>query len=560
MRRGFPFSSLAVQHLTSPVSTASPPIATLLKSCKTLRSLEQVHVLIIRKGLEHDNYLTSRFVSLCNSPSILPYVTSVFNRVSYPSACLWNSLLKAYCEHSTLLDSLSVLSAMRVYGAAADEYTFPPLIKCCSDELAIRTGVGIHGLSIKFGVESNVFVGSSLIDFYGKCKLPEHAQTVFDEMSVRNVVSWTALAMAFVNSGDLGNARRVFDTMPKRNRVSWNAMISGYAGLGDLSCARKLFDEMPFKDVISYTLMIDGYAKSGDMVSARYLFEQCPDKDTVTWSALICGYVQNGLPEEAIKFFLEMERCSAKADEFVMVSIMSACAELGCWDLAKWIDSYMSRSSFELCRSHIAAALVHMNVKCGNMARASYVFNNMTKRDLISYCSMIQGLTIHGQGVGAVKLFYNMISEGITPDNVAFTVILTACSRSALVEEGCLLFDMMRNQYSITPSPDHYACIVDLLGRFGHLEAAYDLLKSMPVEPHAGAWGALLGACWLHCHTEVAEVVANRLFELEPLNAGNFVLLSNIYAGANRWVDVAILRNQMVDRGLRKIPGRSWIC
>jgi len=336
-------------------------------------------------------------------------------------------------------------------------------------------------------------------------------------------------------------------------------MISGYAKLGELSSARKLFDEMPYKNVISYTVMIDGYAKSGDMVSARYLFEQCPEKDTVTWSALISGYVQNGLPKGAVKLFSEMERCNAKADEFILVSVMSACAQLGCLDLAKWIDSYMSRSSFDLHRVHVAAALVDMNVKCGNIERAIYLFNSMTKRDLVSYCSMIQGLHIHGRGVDAVQLFYNMIAEGMTPDDVAFTVILTACSRSALVEEGCRLFDMMRNQYSMHPSPDHYACMVDLLGRFGHVDAAHDLLKSMPVEPHAGAWGALLGACWLHCHTELAGIVANRLVELEPLNAGNFVLWSNIYAAANRWLDVTILRNQMVDRGLRKIPGRSWI-
>ncbi|KAK9289721.1 hypothetical protein L1049_007880 [Liquidambar formosana] len=200
-----------------------------------------------------------------------------------------------------------------------------------------------------------------------------------------------------------------------------------------------------------------------------------------------------------------------------------------------------------------------MNAKCGNMERATKLFEEMPKRDIISYCSMIQGLSIHGHGAQAVGLFARMLNEGLTPDDVAFTVILIACSRAGLVEEGCHYFDCMRHQYSIVPSPDHYACMVDLLGRSGRLKAAYELIKSMPVEPHACAWGALLGACKLHCDIELGELVAGRLFELEPQNAGNYVLLSNIYAAADRWLDVSLVRYKMKERGIRKIPGCSWI-
>lgn len=444
-------------------------------------------------------------------------------------------------------------------GGAPDKYTFPPLIKRCSNELDAFVGVAIHGLLIKYGVEDDVFVGSSLIALYGKCKLIGDAQKVFDEMSVRNVVSWTSMLVGYVDYGDLVNARRVFDEMPKKNQVSWNAMICGYVKLGQLSSARKLFDELPSKNVVSYTAMIDGYAKCGDMASARVLFEECLEKDLVLWSSLISGYAQNGLPKEALRYFREMQLSNTRPDEYIMVSVMSACAQVGNMELANEIDLFMNQSSFDLHRTHVVAALVDMNSKCGNMERAKSLFINMPKRDLVSYCSMIQGHALHGQGAHAVKLFYSMLSEGLVPDDVAFTVILTACSHAALVEEGYCLFDMMKSKYSITPSPDHYACMIDLLGRSGHLEAAYDLVKSLPVDKHAESWGALLGACRLHCDTELAEVVAKRLVELEPCNAGNFVLLSNVYAAADRWLDVSVVRNQMVDRGLRKIPGRSWV-
>ncbi|KAJ0041816.1 hypothetical protein Pint_18048 [Pistacia integerrima] len=414
-------------------------------------------------------------------------------------------------------------------GGVPDKYTFPLVIKACSSELILRGGTAIHGAVIRLGLDDDVFVCTSLIDLYGKCKEIECARKVFDEMTNRNVVSWTAMVVGYVIVGDLAEGKKMFDLMPERNIVSWNALIGGLVKIGDMSSSRKLFDEMPERNVISYTTMIDGYAKSGDMASARLLFEEAPDRDIVAWSALVTGYAQN------------------------------ACSQLGSLELAKWVDFYLSRSEVDLSRGHVIASLIDMNAKCGNMDRAAELFEAMSNRDLISYCSMIQGLSIHGHGTQAVFLFNKMISEGLIPDEVAFTVILTACSHAGLVEEGSHYFESMQSVYSIVPSPDHYACMVDLLSRTGHLKEAYELLNSMPVEPHEGAWGALLGACKLHCDFELGELVAKTLFELEPLNAGSFVLLSDIYAAADRWLDVSLVRKEMKERGVRKIPGCSRI-
>lgn len=183
----------------------------------------------------------------------------------------------------------------------------------------------------------------------------------------------------------------------------------------------------------------------------------------------------------------------------------------------------------------------------------------MPRRDVISYCSMIQGLSVHGHGVEAVALFRRMLKEGVTPDDVAFTVILSACSHANLVEEGCHFFDSMINEYSLSPSTDHYACKVNLLGRVGKVREAYDILKEMPVEPHAGAWGALLWACKIHGDITLGKEVAGRLFKIEPQNAANYVLLSDMYAASNQWSDVNHVRNQMIEKGIRKLRGCSWI-
>ncbi|KAK4767367.1 hypothetical protein SAY86_015117 [Trapa natans] len=547
-----------------PIPTAPPPlpshklpsIISLLRACKSAAHFNQVHALILRSGLEQDHYIASHFILFSPSPS---HSISFFDRILRPSIVLWNSLLKSLCVRLSCVDTLSVFSRMRRAGCPPDRHSYPLVIKSCAGELRYREGVAMHGMTVKCCLDRDVFVGTGLVDMYGKFKEIESARKVFDQMYERNVVSWTAMVVGYVNVGDMVRAKGLFDEMPVKNPTSWNAMISGFMRVSDLNAARSLFDKMPVRNVVSFTAMVDGYAKAGDMASARALFDQSPGKDVIAWSSLISGYVQNGLAHEAMNIFGQMLSENIKPDEFVLVGLMSACSQVGCSELAKWIDSYVCQSPIDLQRPHIIAALVDMNAKCGNIAKAMELFNGLPKRDLISYCSVIQGLSMHGQGILAVALFNRMLKEGIIPDEVAFTVILISCSRAGLVDEGWDIFESMQKDYSIVPSQDHYACMVDLLSRSGSLMVAYELLDKMPMEPHAGAWGALLGACKLYNDTELGEEVARRLFELEPKNAGDYVLLSNIYAAADRWLDVSLLRDQMRETGVKKLPGCSWV-
>lgn len=552
--------SLIRKCLITPAEPSSITLLNLLRASRSIKHLEQVHTHIIQKGYEQDHFIINQFISLCNVfSSYVSYATGVFERVIQPNVYVWNTLIKGYSKKSSLLDCFVILKQMkRSMNVIPDEFTFPSLVKSCTNALALREGRVVHGLVVRYGTDSDVFVGSSLIDLYGKCKQIEYARRIFDEIPINNKVTWTAMIVGYIYVGDLLEARKLFDEMPERNVASCNAMIKAFVKFGDLSSAKKLFDSMPDKDVVSFTTMIDGYAKAGDMVSARFLFDQSSNKDIISWSALMSGYAQNGQPNEAVKIFQEMLSMNVRPDEFIMVSLMCACSQLGRVELANWVEHYMIQNSFDLNQVHIAAALVDMNAKCGNLERAKVLFEAMPKRDIVSYCSMIQGLSIHGYGSQAVDYFDRMLNEGLLPDDVSLKIILTACSRAELVKEGLRIFDLMTTKYSVKLTPDHYACIVDLLGRSGKLKDAYELIKSMPVEPHAGAWGALLGACKLHCDIEVGEEISNKLFELEPQNTGNYVLLSDIYAAANRWLDVAMLRQKMSEKGLRKIPGCSW--
>ncbi|XP_050217137.1 putative pentatricopeptide repeat-containing protein At5g37570 isoform X2 [Mercurialis annua] len=423
---------------------SDPSIRTLIYSCKTIAHLHQLHARIIRQGLEQDHFIISNFLNISTS---ITYSTSVFNSVNSPSTILYNVIFKFYAHKCRFEEAMSLYVRMKKSEyASPDKYTYPQLIRLCSNDRRLKEGEGFHGSVIRIGLGDDLYVGSSLVDFYGKCKEILSARKVFDEMPQRNVVSWTAMVVGYLNVGDIGNGMRVFDQMPERNVMSWNGVICGLVKAGDLRNASKVFDEMGERNVGSFTVMIDGYAKAGDMISARELFEKAPEVDIVAWSALISGYTQNGQPDEAVKMFLEMELKNVMPDEYVMVSLMSACSQLGSLDLAKRVDCYLSRSSIDIEQSHVIAALIDMNVKCGNIDRAKTLFEQMHSRDLVTYCSMIHGLSIHGCSKEAVGLFNRMLNEKVIPDEAAFTVILTACSRGGLVEEGVHYFETMKDK------------------------------------------------------------------------------------------------------------------
>ncbi|KAJ4814073.1 Pentatricopeptide repeat superfamily protein [Rhynchospora pubera] len=543
-----------------------PSICTLLRrSRRSLGHLRQLHCFLLRRSLfpqPQQPLLLSHFLSLSLSLSPLPspYSLSLLSALPSPTPLLlFNSLLSSL---SHLPSSLTVFNLLRSLSPhPPDFFSLPPLIRLCAHHPAFHTGASLHALAIRLRLDSDVFVSTAFIHFYGRCLLITSARSLFDTMSRPSAVSWTALISGYLRLKDLKSAQELFDQMPERNAVTWNVMIDGYVKNADLDGARRLFDEMPEKNSVACTCLIYGFAKAGDMGSARLLFDQMNhrDRDVFAWSTMISGYAQNGCPCDALFIFNEFHKTKRKPDECIVVGLMSACSQLGNLSLAKWIDSYVMTRSINTNNSRVLTSLIDMNAKCGDMERAHFLFHSIPQRNIASYCSLMQGYCLHGLGSKAVDLFSHMIQEGLNPDEVAFTVVLSACSQAGLVEEGKKYFNMMRNICNISPSGDHYACLVDLLGRAGKLEEAYELIKLLPVEPHAGAWGALLGACRWHSNIELGELVAKRLFELEPQNGGNYVALSNIYANANRWGEVSEVRCMMNDKGVRKVPGCTWI-
>lgn len=287
-------------------------------------------------------------------------------------------------------------------------------------------------------------------------------------------------------------------------------------------------------------------------------FDKIPEKNVVPWNTMISGYIQYGFAEEGLRLFSQMQQGGMKQDSYTYSSVLSACANLAALGYGKHIHSHIIKNGFE---SHMSVnnALVTMYSKCGTIDNAYQIFNKMADRNKITFNAMIIGYAQHGCGKEVLQLLEQMLEAGINPDHITFIGVLSACSHAGLVDEGFLYFDAMSQYHGITPTMDHYACMIDLLGRAGQFNKAEDFMNCMPFEPDAKVWGALLGACSMHGNIALGKRAAEYLIQFEPQNDATYILLSNIYASAGMWDDVAMVRKTMEDTGLKKKVAYSWI-
>jgi pentatricopeptide repeat protein len=312
------------------------------------------------------------------------------------------------------------------------------------------------------------------------------------------------------------------------------------------------------RNVFVATSLVDMYAKCGSMEEARCVFDGMVEKDVVCWSAMIQGYAYNGLPREALELFFEMRKVNVRPDCFAMVGVLSSCARLGALELGNWAKGLMDDDEF-LSNPVLGTSLIDFYAKCGSMEEALGVYKKMKEKDRVVFNAVISGLSMYGHFGAAFGVFGQMGKCGIRPDENTFVGLLCACTHAGLVDDGRRYFNSMSHVFSVTPTIEHYGCMVDLLGRAGLLVEAHNLIKGMPMKANAIVWGALLGGCRLHRETQLAEHVLKQLIELEPWNSGHYVLLSNIYSASRRWDEAEKIRSTLNEKGMQKLPGYSWV-
>lgn len=409
-----------------------------------------------------------------------------------------------------------------------DSFSFAFLLKSVANARSLEAGIQVHSLVLTHGLNTHIFVGTTLISMYADCGASNFAYKAFDELFEPNI-------------------------------VTWNAVITASFRCGDLSGAEKLFDRTPFRTVTSCNIMLAGYTKAGELELAKKMFSEMPIKDSVSYSTMIVAFAHDGCFSEAFLFFRDLLVERIRPNEVSWTGVLSACAQAGAFEFGKTLHGYIEKQGFARIIS-VNNALLDTYSKCGNLGMARLVFEKMPeKRSIVSWTSMIAGLAMHGLGEEAIKHFHRMEESGTRPDGITFIAILYACSHAGLTEPGHGYFCKMTEVYGIEPAIEHYGCMVDLYGRAGQLDKASEFITQMPITPNAIIWRTLLGACSIHNNVKLAEQVKQKLSKLDPKNSGDHVLLSNIYAVAGKWKDVVTLRRSMNNYRIKKNPGWSMI-
>ncbi|XP_073291333.1 pentatricopeptide repeat-containing protein At2g44880 [Primulina huaijiensis] len=528
-------------------------------------NLHQIQAFMLRNALEANLNLVTKLIITLSAVvphSGIHHARQMFDLMPQKSdAFLCNTMMKSHLISCQFLEAISLYVCLRKNeGFVPDNYTFSTLAKCCGLNFLMWEGMEVHAHVVKYGFKSNLYVSTALIDMYGKLGQIDFARKIFDEMTERNSVSWTALTSGYVKAGDMGNAKDLFDSMPENDKdaAAYNVLIDGYVKLGNMVLAKMLFDTMPEKNIISWTTMIDGYCSKGNIDEGRQFFDEMPERNLCSWNAMIGGYCQNKQSHEALILFQNLlAQKIFEPDDVTVVSVLPAIADLGAFDMGNWVYEFVKRKKLDASAS-VSAALVDMYAKFGEIEKAKRVFDNVLGRGVCTWNALINGLALNGRPKEALEAFLDMKRKGFKPDEITMLGVLSACNHGGLVEEGRRWFYEME-EFKLSPKVEHYGCMVDLLGRAGCLDEAERLINNMPYETNGIILSSFLFACGYAKEVIRAERVMKKVIIMEPFCDGNYIMLRNLYAAEKRWKDVEQIKNLMLINGAKKEVGYSAI-
>ncbi|KAH6807755.1 hypothetical protein C2S51_028863 [Perilla frutescens var. frutescens] len=560
---------LFLEMIASGIKPDEYSLSTVLNAATGLGDIGQgkkIHGYLIKLGYEGDPFSLNALVDMYAKAGDLGDAITVFGNIPERDIVSWNALIAGCVSHEYHVGALELLDQMKRSGINPNLFTMSSALKACAALGVQEFGKQFHAKLIKLDTMKDPFVSVGLIDMYSKCHLMKYAATVYHLLPVKNLVATNALISGLSQSGQMREAFTLFQEMHKQrmeyNHATLLAVLNAVADLESTIICKQvhaLIVKSGYQaDNFITNSLVDSYGKCGQVHDAARVFEDCPAVDLPSYTSLMTTYAQCGRGEEALKLYLKLLEMDMKADSFVCSSLLNACANLSAYEQGKQIHVHVLKMGF-MSDMFSGNSLVNMYAKCGSIEDADHAFSEVPQRSVVSWSAMIGGLAQHGQGNKAIALFNNMLKDGVAPNHVTLVNVLSACNHAGLVDEAQWYFETMEEQFGIKRTQEHYACMIDVLGRAGKLDEAMNLVNSMPFETNGAIWGALLGAARIHKDVELGQRAAEMLYALEPEKSGTHVLLANIYASAGLWENVVKVRRFMKDSKVKKEPGMSWM-
>ncbi|KAJ8641067.1 hypothetical protein MRB53_017761 [Persea americana] len=552
-------------------------IPSLLKAASASLPLGlQLHSFLLKTARDKEPVTANSLISMYSRCRDVHSARLVFDTMPPPTrdAVTWNSIIMCYVRNDDFLNSIQMFKLMFSSDFRPLSQLIASVVSLSGRAGYLRLGMQIHAHAICSGISDVCsFLPTALIDMYSRCRDLHSASMVFQEMSTatydnRNGVSWTAMITGCAVNGDYLQSLAVFRAMQfegmKPNRVTLVSILPSCAELGALRHGKEIHAHI-FRH--GYGLesclegaLVDMYCKCGRealLSSSKYawiVFERAEERrDVVVWSSIIGSYSRRGDAVKTMSLFHQMRMEGIGPNSVTLLAVIGACTSLSSAGFSSAIHGYAVKSGLD-SEVFVGNSLIDMYAKCGCLKSSSRVFEEMPVRDPVSWSALISCYGRHGRGNEALRIFHEMREEGIEPDEITLLAVLSACNHAGLVDQAQQLFNQ-----APSPGAEHYACLVDLLGRAGRLEDACQVVNRMPMGPSLSIWGSLVCACRVLGRFDLAETVAWKIIDLEPENAANYTLLSMIYAEAGDWAGIEEARKLMKERGLKNRLGYSRV-
>ncbi|AEE76973.1 unnamed protein product [Arabidopsis thaliana] len=533
---------------------------------KLKRHITQIHAFVISTGnLLNGSSISRDLIASCGRIGEISYARKVFDELPQRGVSVYNSMIVVYSRGKNPDEVLRLYDQMIAEKIQPDSSTFTMTIKACLSGLVLEKGEAVWCKAVDFGYKNDVFVCSSVLNLYMKCGKMDEAEVLFGKMAKRDVICWTTMVTGFAQAGKSLKAVEFYREMQNegfgRDRVVMLGLLQASGDLGDTKMGRSVHGYLyrtglPMNVVVE-TSLVDMYAKVGFIEVASRVFSRMMFKTAVSWGSLISGFAQNGLANKAFEAVVEMQSLGFQPDLVTLVGVLVACSQVGSLKTGRLVHCYILKR--HVLDRVTATALMDMYSKCGALSSSREIFEHVGRKDLVCWNTMISCYGIHGNGQEVVSLFLKMTESNIEPDHATFASLLSALSHSGLVEQGQHWFSVMINKYKIQPSEKHYVCLIDLLARAGRVEEALDMINSEKLDNALPIWVALLSGCINHRNLSVGDIAANKILQLNPDSIGIQTLVSNFFATANKWKEVAKVRKLMRNGAMEKVPGYSAI-
>ncbi|KAI5347121.1 hypothetical protein L3X38_015000 [Prunus dulcis] len=544
-------------------------LSSVLRSCSLLGDFDygtRIHAYVIKLGFESNQYLGSTMIDLYAKCGFTDEACKIFRNMDNRDTISWTTIISSLVQAEKFSQALAHYMDMICAGVHPNEFTFVKLL-AASYSLGLNYGKLLHAHLIRLGMRLNLVLKTALVNMYSKYQKMEDAIKVSNQTPDYDVLLWTSVISGFTKSLRVTDAIAALREMELSgivpNNFTYSSILKASSEILSLELGKQIHSRI-IKAGLEYDTcaggaLVDMYMKCSDLAEdALEAFRDVTSPSVITWTSLIAGFSEHGFEKDSFQSFAEMRAVGVQPNSFTLSSILRACTGLAAMETGRQLHCYSIKAGLASGIS-VSNALVDLYGKCGCTDDAYRAFKGISEPDIVSWNGLISGLASTGHISSALSTFDDMRLAGFKPDSITFLLVLFACSHGGLVELGLEHFQSMREKHEIAPQLDHYACLVDLLGRAGRLEDAMEVIMTMPFKPDALIYKTLLGACKSHRNIALGEYVARQGIELDPSDPAFYVLLANLYEESGQPDLAKSTRRVMRERGLKKNPGQCWM-